>query len=106
MTSTTFMFLIVDATEGGEVGIYLVNGRDAPSHMKRRLDRTGRRTFNDLLEDGAEGLDGLVDEESERADERAEEVWEWLRSCTRTENIFNPTDARVLITHTISIAAA
>lgn len=99
------MFLIVDASEASEVGIYLVNGRDAPAHMKRQLDRSGKRTFTDIHDDGPESLDGLVDEESEQADERAEDVWEWLHQSTKWENKFNPTDDRVVITHTISIAA-
>jgi hypothetical protein len=101
-----YNFLIVDATEGSEVGIYLVDGNDAPNHLKRHIKRTGQTAFDDLIEDGAEGLQGLVDEDSEQADERADEVWEWLRSKTTRENRFTPTGGRVPITHTISIASA
>jgi len=90
------MFLIVDASEASEVSIYLVNGRDAPAHMKSHIESSGKRTFNEIHE--------LVDEEADEADERAEEVWGWLHECRSRENTFNPTDERVVITHTISIA--
>lgn len=99
-------FLIVDATEGSEVGVYLVDGRDAPGHMKRRLASIDQTVFSDLIEDDDPGLNGLVDENSDRAEERAAEVWEWIQSKTTRENIFQPAGGRVLITHTISIAAA
>ena len=105
MSRRTFTFLIVDASEASEVSIYLVNGQSAPAHMKRQLDRSGKRTFINIHNDGPESLDGLVDEDSEQADERAEEVWEWIHENMVTENDFNPTDDRVVITHTISIAA-
>jgi hypothetical protein len=104
MSRGTFMFLIVDASEASEVSIYLVNGRDAPAHMKKHIESSGKRTFNDIHEDGPESLDGLVDEDADEADEQAEEVWEWLNECRSRENTFNPTDERVVITHTISIA--
>lgn len=97
------MFLIVDASEASEVGIYLVNGNSAPAHMKRQLDRSGKRTFTDIREEGADSLEGLVDEESDEADARAGEVWEWIHENMTKENVFNPTDDRVVITHTISI---
>jgi hypothetical protein len=98
------MFLIVDASEASEVSIYLVNGRDAPPRMKMQIESSGKRTFNDIYEEGPESLDGLVGRDAEDADECAEEVWEWLNECRSRENKFNPTDERVVITHTISIA--
>ena len=101
-----FNFLICDATEGSEVCIYLVDGRDAPGHMKRHIQHTGQTVFDTVIEDGPEGMQGLVDENSERADERAEEVWEWLQTATHAGTVFKPDGGRVLITHTISIAAA
>ena len=75
-------FLIVDATEGTEVLLYAVDGRDAPKHMKKYLSKTGKRQFDNVYQDSADTLDGLVDEESERAEERAEEVWEWIGEST------------------------
>ena len=104
MQRNTFMFLIVDASESSEVSIYLVNGQSAPAHMKRQLNLSGKRAFCDIHEDGPENLDGLVNEDSEQADEQAEDVWEWLRESMIIDNVFNPTDDRVVITHTISIA--
>jgi hypothetical protein len=99
-------FLIVDATEGTEVRLYAVDGRDAPKHMKKYLSKTGKREFENVYQDSAETLDGLVDEDSERAEERAEEVWEWICECTSPENLFKPGDARQLITHSISLVTA
>jgi hypothetical protein len=104
MPLVTSMFLIVDASEASEVSIYLVNGRDAPPRMKMQIESSGKRTFNDIYEDVPATLDGLVDEYAEDAEDRAEEVWEWLKECRSRENTFNPTDERVVITHTISIA--
>jgi hypothetical protein len=102
----TFRFLIVDATEGTEVQLYVANGRDAPGHVKRHLANTGKRKFENIYEDCSETLDGLVNEESERADERADEVWEWLRGVTVAANEFVPGVDRQAITHTISIVTA
>ena len=104
--SPVFRFLIIDATEGSEVSLYAVDGRDAPNHVKRHLANTGKRSFENIYEDSAETLDGLVNEESDRADERAEEVWEWLNAATVEENKFVPGDARQILTHTISIVTA
>ena len=98
------MFLIVDASYRSEVSIYYVNGLDAPSHMKDQLESSGRRAFKDILEYGPETLDGLVDEESDEADARAEEVWGWIYDSIIPQNVFNPTDDSVVITHTISMA--
>jgi hypothetical protein len=98
--------LVADGREGSELVLYLAPMRDAPGHMKRNLARTGEREFNDILEDGPDSLNGLVNEDSERAEEHAEAVWEWINSCTVPENRFKPSDARVRITHTITIVCA
>ncbi|MDA9603535.1 hypothetical protein N9S30_00105 [bacterium] len=102
----TFRFLIIDATESTEVQLYVVDGRDAPGHVKRYLANTGMRTFENIYEDSAETLAGLVNEESDRADERAEEVWEWLHGATVAQNVFVPGVDRQVITHTISMVSA
>jgi len=104
-TVTDLRFLICDASEGSEVILYFVNGRDAPPRMKRHLNKTGKQTFESIVQDGAEGLDGLVNEDSSRADEYAEEVWDWIRDSTVAENKFVPSvHGRERITHTITIA--
>ena len=96
--------LIVDASEPTEISIYLVNGRTMPSHMRRQIERNGQRSLGNVYEDwGTDGLAGLVDEESESADDRVEEVWEWLHASTTPEFKFEPSDGRVLVTHTLSI---
>jgi len=102
----TFRFLIIDASECTEVALYVISGRDAPGHLKRRLASTGTRKFENIYEDSPDTLNGLVDEDSDRAEERAEEVWEWLHGATRPENFFCPGSDRQLITHTISIVSA
>ena len=99
-------FMIVDATEGTEVFIYAVDGRDAPKHLKRLLRKTDQRDFTNVYQDSPETMDGLVDAASERADEHAEEVWEWLHEVTIPENAFKPSDARQLVSHTISLITA
>ena len=110
MSTTTvnmpLRFLIVDATEGTEILLYAVDGRDAPKHMKKYLSKTAKREFENVFQDCAESLDGLVDDESECADERADEVWAWIDEVTIPENLFKPADARQLITHTISLVTA
>ena len=102
---SSLRFLIIDATEGSEVYLYVVDGRNAPNHVKRHLANTGKRSFENIYEDSADSLDGLVDEESGQAEERAEEVWDWLNAATVKENKFVPGDARQILTHTISIVA-
>ena len=104
--SPSLRFLIIDATEGTEISLYAVDGRDAPIHMKRQLAKTGKRSFANLYEDSVDTLGGLVNEESDRAEERAEEVWEWLNASTVEENKFVPDNSRQMITHTISIVTA
>ena len=104
--SPSLRFLLIDATEGTEISLYAVDGRDAPIHMKRQLATTGKRSFENIYEESAESLDGLVNEESDRAEERAEDVWEWLNAATVNENKFVPDNSRQVITHTISIISA
>ena len=103
---TSIKFLIVDASETGEPRLYYVDGRNAPSHLKRRLQNNPDLTeFEFVIEDGSDGMMGLVDPESDQADEQSEEVMEWLRDVCNSSNKFKP-GGRLLVTHYISIAAA
>jgi hypothetical protein len=103
---TPFGFLIVDASEPGEPMVYLVDGSRAPAHMIRHIRRTKQRRFRNIYEDNAETMDGLVNADADNADERADEVWAWIATCTKPENEFIPGDEPVLITHAIQIASA
>ena len=98
--------LIVDAQEPAEISMYLVNGRTMPRHMHRQIERNGRRFLGNVYEDGTDGLAGLVDEGSESADERVEEVWDWIHASMTPEFKFEPSDGRVLVTHTLAVVTA
>jgi len=78
--------LIVDARESGEPESYVVKVTNrTPKHMQRRLLLNTK--FEHIYPgDDAEGLNGLVDLDHDNADERAEEVWQWLDSQTTVEN--------------------
>ena len=70
--------------------MYYFNARDAPRHMKRAIEVSETKRFDFVIEDGAAGAQGLVDEDHDLADERAEEVMEYLSSKCKTENEVNP----------------
>ena len=99
-------FLIVDATESSEPMLYYVDGASAPGHLKRHLRNNPELLeFEFVVDDGADGMMGLVDPDSDSAEERAEEVMEWLRDVANPKNKYKP-GGRMIATHYISIAAA
>ena len=73
--------LILDAVEASEPMAYVVDvDEDAPSHMRERIQESVTRTFlNIYMDDGPEGLGGLVDPEHDEADEQTEEVIKYLK---------------------------
>ena len=70
--------LVVDAREAGEPISYVFKATESmPRHMQHQLSRKNKYEFV-YFDDGAEGTDGLVNPESENADQRAEEVSEYI----------------------------
>ena len=67
--------IVADAREPGEPQLFYFSLEDAPKHMKIQLKRNNSDIYEFLSNDSVESLMGLVNEESEEAEERAEEVW-------------------------------
>lgn len=84
---STWMTMYVDATEVSEVSVYLFDASDAPGHMRRRMRESETKKFENINE---EFLDGLVDEEHDDAEDRAEEVITYLEEKAREGNLFKP----------------
>ena len=58
--------------------------------MRRQLKRNEKSTYEFLINDGPDSLMGLVNEDSEEAEERTEEVWNYIDTKCVTENKFQP----------------
>jgi len=107
--STNFRFQIIDATECTEIRVFYVSGADAPNHMKKHILKTGQRKFHNVHGDTPETLGGLVDEDDideDRANEHAGNVCEWLEAVCTSNDEFEPSDSRQIISHYITIISA
>jgi hypothetical protein len=94
--------LILNGQEQTENIPYRVQLDSAPSHMKHAIRRSSTKRFDSVIRDGPEGMQGLVDESDEEADERAEEIMDWLEGqCTR-ENEFQYPFGRVDVCITLA----
>jgi hypothetical protein len=86
--------MVVDAQEPSEPQTYIIDTDDteteAPRHMLRMISRSSVKCFEHIMNDGPEAMSGLVNEDSEEADQRVEEVWEYLNSNCTPENKFRP----------------
>ena len=90
VTLVTGNVLVADAREAGEPQLYYFSLDDAPRHMRRQIKLNEKTTYEFLIQDGADSLMGLVDEDSEDAEERTEEVWNYIDTKCVTENKFQP----------------
>ena len=92
--------LLVDAREATEVGMYRFNLDDAPEHLydtiKNNLNLTKKVwKYENVYEDGIEGMSGLVieDEENENEgfyeEERAEEALKYMGGKATVQNLYN-----------------
>ena len=90
VTSLTGHVIVADAREAGEPQLFYFSLQDAPRHMQRQLTRNNKTTYEFLSNDGTESLMGLVNENSEEAEERAEEVWNYIDNKCNNENKFRP----------------
>ena len=97
--------LVADAREAGEPRLYYFSLNDAPGHMKKQMKKSPYCVFEFLTEDCAESLMGLVNEDSEEADDRAEEIWEYLNTKCVHENKFNPSTDKS-IDYSLTLAEA
>ena len=82
--------IVADAREPGEPQLFYFSLEDAPKHMQIQLKRNNSDIYEFLSNDGVESLMGLVNEESEEAEERAEEVWNYIDNKCNNENKFQP----------------
>lgn len=84
--------MVVDAREPSEPVTFIIDTDKAkpPKHMMRMINRSTDKCFEHIMEDGAESMAGLVNEESESANERAEEVFEYLNSQCIPGNKYKP----------------
>ena len=84
--------MLVNATEPGEPDLfYFVASRDtgAPQHMLRNMARGCNYEF---LHEGssADEMSGLVNPESDAAEERTDQILDYLQKMSRPENKFQP----------------
>ena len=79
--------IVADAREPGEPQLFYFSLEDAPKHMQNQLKRNNSDIYEFLSN---ESLMGLVNEESEEAEERAEEVWDYIDNKCNNENKFKP----------------
>ena len=83
---THIWVLLMNAEEASEPNVFLWDiaaDATAPKHLVTRivkLMKRGAKRFLHVINDGPDSMAGLVNEESEFADERAEEVFEYLQS--------------------------
>jgi hypothetical protein len=83
--------LVADAREPGEPQLFCFSLQDAPGHMKKQMQKNEPKdTYEFLIQDGSDSLMGLVNEASEEAEERAEEIWEYLDQKCCEENKYRP----------------
>ena len=90
VTVFTAHVIVADAREPGEPQLFYFSLEDAPKHMQNQLKRNNSDIYEFLSNDGVESLMGLVNEESEEAEERAEEVWNYIDNKCNNENKFQP----------------
>ena len=84
-TNQNKFILIVNAQESVEISMYRVKLDSAPNHMKRVIRRSSTKVFRSLMRDGPDSMDYLVDPDDEEADEKADEIMDWLEDqCTPT----------------------
>ena len=101
--------LIFDGREASEPEMYLVDVKDAPRHIRKTLVGNARvhdkYSYDHIHDaDGAESLDGLVDADHDEADQRAEDVWQYINdSCQKAYRLEFPLS--VHIEYSISLAA-
>ena len=99
-TRDVIWVLLVDAREATEVGVYRFNLDDAPEHLydtiKNNLNLTKKVwKYENVYEDGIEGMSGLVieDEENENEgfyeEERAEEALKYMGGKATVQNLYN-----------------
>ena len=82
--------LVADAREASEPQLFYFSLRDAPKHMKKQMTKNTSLTYEFLCNDGPHALMGLVDTESDEADTRADEIWDYLDEKCVMENKFQP----------------
>ena len=91
VTSFTAHVIVADAREPGEPQLFYFSLQDAPRHMQRQLKKNEPKdTYEFLINDNPDSLMGLVNENSEEAEERAGEIWNYLDGKCVAENKYKP----------------
>jgi hypothetical protein len=82
---------IVMVEEGTDPETYLVSvGKDAPRCLHKAI-RAGNTVFKHInFDEGAAGTAEIVDEEDEDADEKVEELHNWIEEKCVADNEFKP----------------
>ena len=79
--------IIADGTEGSEMTIYRTSTGKMPLHMQKQIAKSSSSVFTNVyFADGAESLAGLVDADSDNAEEHAEAASDWLHKQMKPEN--------------------
>ena len=96
--------IVADArcTEARCPRLYYFNLRDSPQHMQKQLkymkgeyNKTSFEGLHPTLDPSS--LKGLVKEDSEEAETKAQEIWEYLDEKCVSDNIFKPGSNRPMI---------
>ena len=103
-TSTTSsrdaMVLLVNAREPAEPNVYYFSSNDAPRYLRRTF-QTQKIFQHFFYNDYPYGMNGFVNPDHEKADERAEEVMEYLLAKCRNANELKPGRVHVDVVITI-----
>ena len=84
--------MVVDAQEPSEPDPFIIDTDVAapPRHMMRMIQRSSDKCFEYIMNDGASAMAGLVDEDHDEADDRAEEIFAYLETNCTPENKYRP----------------
>jgi len=90
--STPMKIFLVDAQEPAEPNSYMIDtdGTKPPQHMIRMIGLSTGKCFEHIINDGAESMQGLVNEELEDADDQANEIFEYLHLHSTPEKKIKP----------------
>ena len=84
--------MVVDAQEPSEPETFIIDTdvTEAPRHMMRMIQRSSDKCFEQIMNDGAGAMSGLVNEDHDQADEHAEEIFEYIGAHSIEANKYRP----------------
>ena len=80
--------MVVDAQEPSEPETFIIDTdvTEPPRHMMRMIQRSSHKYFEQIVNDGADAMSGLVDEDHDQAHEHAEEIFEYIGAHSKEAN--------------------